>query len=89
MLVLDGGDLFLRGEFEQLKDYQRTLNFPFLCGNSVHEETGTLLPLETAASPARGPSLLRGLGVLVEFGDVGGEDVLAQRVDLLLERLAL
>lgn len=54
MLVLDGGDLFLRGEFEQLKDYQRTLNFPFLCGNLVHEETGTLLPLETAASPARG-----------------------------------
>ena len=30
MLVLDGGDLFLRGEFEQLKDYQRTPNFPFL-----------------------------------------------------------
>ena len=54
MLVLDGGDLFLRGEFEQLKGYQRTPNFPFLCGNSVHEETGTLLPLETAASPARG-----------------------------------
>jgi len=85
VLVLDGGDLFLRGEFEtfqgaleteilksigyhatvvgnndfrvfpagsgtaessyeQLKDYQRTLNFPILLGNVVVEETGTYLP---------------------------------------------
>ena len=85
VLVVDGGDLFLRGEFEQfqgaleteilkeigyaatvignndfrvfpagegtaessyeqLKDYQRTLNFPILCGNVVYEETGKLLP---------------------------------------------
>lgn len=85
VLVLDGGDLFLRGEFqtfqgaleteilkaigfdatvignndfrvfpagtgtaessfEQMKDYQRTLNFPILLGNVVVEETGKLLP---------------------------------------------
>lgn len=50
VLVLDGGDLFLRGEFEQLKDYQRTLNFPILCGNVVHEDNGKLLPFAEAAT---------------------------------------
>jgi 5'-nucleotidase len=85
VLVLDGGDLFLRGEFqsfqgaleteilkeigfdatvignndfrvfpagtgtsessyEQLKDYQRTLNFPILLGNVVVADTGRFLP---------------------------------------------
>ncbi|WP_193105816.1 bifunctional UDP-sugar hydrolase/5'-nucleotidase [Brachybacterium sp. FME24] len=84
VLVLDAGDLFLRGEFEtfqgaleteilkeigfdatvignndfrvfpagtgtaessyeQMKDYQRTLNFPILLGNVVVEETGKYL----------------------------------------------
>ena len=90
VLVVDGGDLFLRGEFEefqgaleteilkeigyaatvignndfrvfpagdgtaedsyeQLKDYQRTLNFPILCGNVVYEDTGKLLPFAKAS----------------------------------------
>lgn len=85
VLVVDGGDVFLRGEFEQyqgaleteilkrikydamvlgnndfrvppagtgtaadtyeqLKNYQRTVNFPILLGNVVDEKTGTYLP---------------------------------------------
>ena len=85
VLVVDGGDVFLRGEFEayqgaletqilkrikydamvlgnndfrvppagtgtaadtyeQLKDYQRTVNFPILLGNVVDEQTGKYLP---------------------------------------------
>ncbi len=89
VLVLDGGDLFLRGEFqslqgaletqilkaigydatvignndfrvppagsgtressyEQMKDYQRTLNFPILLGNVIDTGTGKLLPFAQA-----------------------------------------
>lgn len=122
VLVLDGGDLFLRGEFqtfqgaleteilktigfdatvignndfrvfpagtgtaessfEQMKDYQRTLNFPILLGNVVVEETGKPLSFTKAFTTQNFAGVKVGIaGVtsmkpeLREWEDVAGLD---------------